>query len=246
MQDATQGFSIQVRFPWVFASAGSNGAVAGGGPYELNSTATIHATGDPGYVFSGWSGEATGYENPLMILIHSDTTIAAIFSPDNDDGDGDGWTNYEESVVYGTNPDLADTDDDGLSDPDEIQTHLSNPNLADTDTDGLSDGAEYLTYRTNPKVGDTDGDGFLDGYEVLTGHLPLDILDKPALVAEARTAIEFTFPLAIGKSYRIEDSPDMTTWGLVEDGISGTGGVVTRFYTTRYQQKRFFRVEESP
>ncbi|MFT5110517.1 MAG: hypothetical protein ACI9UA_006173, partial [Pseudoalteromonas tetraodonis] len=41
---------------------------------------------------------------------------------------------------------------------------------------------------------DTDGDGFLDGYEILTGKLPLDPLDRPALVAEARTAIEFTFP----------------------------------------------------
>jgi hypothetical protein len=64
------------------------------------------------------------------------------------------------------------------------------------------------------------------------------------LVAEARTAIEFTFPSAFGKIYRIEDSPDMTVWGPVESGIAGNGGTITRFYSTRNREKRFFRVEE--
>jgi hypothetical protein len=59
---------------------------------------------------------------------------------------------------------------------------------------------------------------------VLTGKSPTDINDKPALVAEARTAIEFTFPSALGKTYRIEDSMDMATWGTVESGITGDGG----------------------
>ena len=45
----------------------------------------------------------------------------------------------------------------------------------------------------DPANPDPDGDGFLDGYEVYTGKLPLDPLDKPALVAEARTAIESNF-----------------------------------------------------
>ena len=90
-----------------------------------------------------------------------------------------------------------------------------------------------------------DGDGFVDGYEVLTGHLPLVATDKPTLVAEARTAIEFTFNAAIGKTYRIDASLDLTTWETVEDGIPGTGSVIQRFYTTRDMPKRYFRVEES-
>ena len=92
---------------------------------------------------------------------------------------------------------------------------------------------------------DTDGDGFLDGYEVLTGHLPLVATDKPALVAEARTAIEFTFPTAIGKTYLIQSSLDLSTWETVEDGIAGNGGVIQRFYSTRDMPKRYFRVEEN-
>lgn len=145
-----------------------------------------------------------------------------------------------------------DTDGDGVVDSSETNTGIyvspfdtgTNPNNRDTDGDGLSDGEEAYRYLTKPLVPDTDGDGFLDGYEVQTGKSPVDPLDKPALVAEARTAIEFTFPSAIGKTYRIEDSPDMTGWTAVENGIAGTGGVVTRFYTTRNQLKRFFRVEQ--
>ena len=63
-------------------------------------------------------------------------------------------------------------------------------------------------------------------------------------MAEARTAIEFSFPSAIGKTYRIEDSLDLTTWGTVESGISGNGGQIQRFYSTRNVPKRYFRVEE--
>ncbi len=160
------------------------------------------------------------------------------------DDDGDGLSDVDEINTYGTNFKRADSDGDGLTDPAEIQTHLTNPNLADTDSDGLSDGAEINTHGTNPKDGDSDDDGFLDGYEVQTGKLPLDPLSKPALVAEARTAIEFVFPGAIGKTYRIEDSTDLATWGTVESGIVGTGGQVQRFYSILNVPKRYFRVEE--
>jgi uncharacterized delta-60 repeat protein len=160
------------------------------------------------------------------------------------DTDGDGLGDFDEVMTHGTSPATADSDGDGLSDPAEIQTHFTDPNVADTDEDGLSDGAEVNTHGTLPKVADTDEDGFLDGYEVITGKSPSDPLDKPALVAEARTAIEFTFPAAIGKTYRIEASTDLETWETVESGINGQGGQVQRFYSTRGLPKRYFRVEE--
>ena len=56
--------------------------------------------------------------------------------------------------------------------------------------------------------------------------------------------IEFTFPAAIGKTYRIEASTDLATWTMVESGIIGTGGEIQRFFSTRNQPKRYFRVEE--
>lgn len=300
--DATQAFAIDTNEYRTLITGGPNGIVTGGAIYLLNDTATLTATPSPGYLFAGWTGDATGTDNPLSVLMDGNKAITATFSPDTNDTDSDGWTNYEEIVVYDsdpilwdtdsdgakdskdafprdpaetldtdhdgtgdnadtdddgdglsdadelnihhTNPKRADSDGDGLTDPAEVQTYQTDPNVADTDDDGLSDGAEVNTYGTLPKVRDTDTDGFLDGYEVLTGKSPLDSLDKPALVAEARTAIEFTFPAAIGKTYRIEDSTDLATWGTVESGIIGTGGQVQRFYSTRNTPKRYFRVEE--
>jgi uncharacterized delta-60 repeat protein len=145
-----------------------------------------------------------------------------------------------------------DTDGDGLLDWHETGTGVyvspentgTNPTNQDSDNDGLGDGTEVVTYQSNPNLADTDGDGFFDGYEVLTGKSPTDILDKPALIAEARTAIEFTFPAAVGKTYRIEDSTDLAIWATVESGIVGTGNQVQRFYSTRATSKRYFRVEE--
>jgi hypothetical protein len=160
------------------------------------------------------------------------------------DDDGDGLSDVDELTIYGTNHKRADSDGDGLSDPDELQVYQTHPVVADMDNDGLSDGAEVFTHHTDPKIGDTDGDGFLDGYEYLTGHAPLDPQDKPALVAEARTAIEFTFPAELGKTYRIEGSLDLTTWTIVEDGIAGNGEVIQRFYSTKDKPKGFLRVEE--
>ena len=43
-------------------------------------------------------------------------TVGATFVPDTADSDGDGLSNYDEVVTYGTNPLVQDTDGDGLTD----------------------------------------------------------------------------------------------------------------------------------
>lgn len=300
--DANLPFTIDTRSYRVLSIAGNHGSFSGTGQHPLGTSVVLSVNPRPGYLFTEWTGDATGTDNPLSVLMDSDKTITATFGPDHNDDDEDGLTNYREIVelgsnpalkdtdgdevedgddafplniaetldtdgdgtgdnadldddgdglpdvdeltVYGTNPKRADSDGDGLRDKDELEVHFTNPLNPDHDDDGLSDGAEFLTHLTNPKVADSDGDGFLDGYEVLTGKLPLDALDKPALVAEARTAIEFTFPSALGKVYRIEGSTDLAAWTVVERGIAGNGGQIQRFYTTRNLPKRYFRVEE--
>lgn len=79
---------------------------------------------------------------------------------------------------------------------------------------------------------------------MLTGKSPLDAQDFPALVAEARLAVEFTFVAAVGKTYRIERSFNLEDWATVESGILGNGGVIQRFYSTRNLPDQYFRVEE--
>lgn len=142
-----------------------------------------------------------------------------------------------------------DTDRDGLSDSYETGTGVyvsatntgSNPALADSDADGIPDGQEARVTHTNPNLADTDGDGFDDLFEINTGFNPTSNTSTPDAVSSIRTAVEFRFNAANGISYRIESSTDLTNWTIIEPTIIGTGAVVTRFYTTENQPKRYFR-----
>jgi uncharacterized repeat protein (TIGR02543 family) len=129
LPNATQDFSIVIDTHEyrTLVATGSNGNVSGGGIYLLNATATLTPNPNPGYLFTGWTGDATGTDNPLSILMNSDKTITATFDPDTNDPDGDGLTNYQELVIYHSNPNVADTDGDGFDDGVEVSSGF-NPN----------------------------------------------------------------------------------------------------------------------
>jgi len=50
--------------------------------YHYGDQVTLTATADPGWSFSGWSGDATGSTNPLTVTIAGDTSITATFTQD--------------------------------------------------------------------------------------------------------------------------------------------------------------------
>ena len=50
------------------------------GTYDEGTSVTLTVVPDAGFEFDGWSGDASGNENPLTITIDSDKTIAAIFT----------------------------------------------------------------------------------------------------------------------------------------------------------------------
>ena len=85
-----------------------------------NTTVLLTATPDPGYLFSKWTGDASGSANPLSVLLDTNKTINAIFGQDTGDPDHDGLTNYQEIDIYHTDPNVADTDGDGFSDGYEV------------------------------------------------------------------------------------------------------------------------------
>jgi uncharacterized repeat protein (TIGR02543 family) len=97
-----------------------NGSVTGSGEYEPATPATLTAIPNPGYRFTGWTGDASGTDNPLTITMDADKTVGATFEKDLSDDDGDGLSNHDEIVLYGTNPNNPDTDGDGLSDGFEV------------------------------------------------------------------------------------------------------------------------------
>lgn len=90
------------------------------------------------------------------------------------DTDGDGFSDYDELFVVGTNPAKMDTDDDGMPDAWEIQ-HGLNPLVndagGDLDLDGVTNLQEYQNraHGYRPDRADSLGDGRSD-YERLFGR----------------------------------------------------------------------------
>ncbi len=172
------------------------------------------------------------------------------------DLDKDGVSNIEE-YRRGLQANNPDTDGDGLQDGVETNTGIfvsaadtgTSPLKADTDGDGLLDGVETNTgifagaanTGSNPLVADTDGDGFSDSAEVAAGFDPSLATSTPESAATIRTAVEFTFHAAAGINYRIEGSTNLQSWTILEPFVTGTGGPVSRLYSTATQPVRYFR-----
>jgi uncharacterized repeat protein (TIGR02543 family) len=140
----------------------SSGGVVTGGSFAFTgnlahgTNATLTATPATGYVFSGWSGNATGTSNPLTLLMNGNKTVGASFSQDNRDSDGDGLTNYQELIDHSTNPNLADSNDDGLRDglalalgknPNEDHSAFVATLLAERAQLGLRSDSDYTDLR---------------------------------------------------------------------------------------------------
>lgn len=50
------------------------------GSYTANQVVTLTPRPDPGWVFSGWSGDATGTQNPLNLTLNTSKTVTATFA----------------------------------------------------------------------------------------------------------------------------------------------------------------------
>ena len=103
-------------------------------------------------------------------------TPTGIVDPEQD-GDCDGLTNYEESII-GTDPNNPDSDSDGVSDGYEIWMFYL-PSCEDTDGNGVLDGDEDYDgdglvnrdeeyYGTCPYAADSDFDGINDYEEIFS------------------------------------------------------------------------------
>lgn len=57
------------------------GNVTGGGLYGWGEFATLTATANPGWIFSGWTGATTGTENPIAVLVNGPVQLMAHFVP---------------------------------------------------------------------------------------------------------------------------------------------------------------------
>jgi uncharacterized repeat protein (TIGR02543 family) len=124
---------------------------------------------------------------------------------------------------------------------------VTDPLVADTDGDDLPDGAE-LARGTAPVAADSDGDGYFDGTEVGLGADPLDAAQGPVWRAECRASatkartVEIRFPSAVGRTYAVEVSSDLSSWQELQGGLAGNGRVLTQEVVIEGQAVRYFRV----
>jgi uncharacterized repeat protein (TIGR02543 family) len=84
--------------------------------YQSTDSVTISVTPKSGYLFNAWSGASTATTSSITFTMNANKTVTANFTQDGRDADGDGLTNYQESITYGTNPNLKDTNSDGVED----------------------------------------------------------------------------------------------------------------------------------
>ncbi len=112
------------------------GTVDGGGLHPLGATIPITATASPGFTVSSWTGGFAGQPANFDWLVEGDVIATATFGPDLADDDGDGLTNYEEIVIYGTDPNNPDTDGDGI--PDGVEVHITRTNPKHDDSAWIS------------------------------------------------------------------------------------------------------------
>jgi uncharacterized repeat protein (TIGR02543 family) len=236
---ASSGASAVFVVPYLLVTANGSGVVTGTGFHAYNSTAYATAAADSGHLFLGWSGDATGSDSPVAILMTGDKSITANFAPDHDgdgtpddadpDDDNDGTGDFSDAFPFDP-AESADTDTDGIG---------NNADL-DDDNDGLGDDEEVAA-GTNPLLYDSDADGFSDRFEIENGYDPNSDASSPAGWSAILEAVEFRFNAASGESYRIETSTDLMDWSVIEDYIPGESNMVSRFYTTGNEPRRFFR-----
>lgn len=188
---------------------------------------TTYSTTNPRIATVDASGRvtATGSGRALVSALHEAVLAAvAIDVVAAGDTDGDGLADDLE-LSNGLDPNdpvdaLEDLDGDGLTNRQELLdfgTGIRNP---DSDGDGLLDGDEVARYGTNPVLFDTDGDGLSDGLEVRTGSDPLDPASyNLALALASMTVAPTSFVLNVNPLFG-EASRQLAVTGHLIDGTT--------------------------
>jgi Divergent InlB B-repeat domain len=75
----TASFFVPGSTLTVSANPVGAGSVSGGGTYATGASATLSASGNSGYLFTNWSGAASGTSNPVVVIVSSNIMVTANF-----------------------------------------------------------------------------------------------------------------------------------------------------------------------
>jgi gliding motility-associated-like protein/uncharacterized repeat protein (TIGR02543 family) len=78
-KSVTANFQLQSYTLSTTASPAAGGTVTGAGSYTYGTTATLKATPAAGYIFTGWSGDASGTSSSTTVTINSNKSVTANF-----------------------------------------------------------------------------------------------------------------------------------------------------------------------
>jgi gliding motility-associated-like protein/uncharacterized repeat protein (TIGR02543 family) len=78
-KSVTAKFQLQSYTLSTVASPAAGGTVTGAGSYTYGTTATLKATPAAGYIFTGWSGDASGTSSSTTVTMNGDKSVTANF-----------------------------------------------------------------------------------------------------------------------------------------------------------------------
>jgi hypothetical protein len=119
-------------------------------------------------------------------------------------------------------------------------TILLRTRATDADTGVWSSAVAFTVDSTSDL--DDDGDGFTNSNELPFGTDPHSPTSTPKLVATrmANSSLQLVWPTALGRTYRLESSTDLTQWTTLQSGLNI--GTITLPSSTLTSPSRFYRI----
>ncbi len=75
-------FELNVVTLTITQATGGTISAAPASPYHYGDDVTLTATADPGYTFTGWTGDASGTTNPYVLDMNGDKAVSATYAQD--------------------------------------------------------------------------------------------------------------------------------------------------------------------